>query len=214
MYADRKEWDVGDLEVDVDYELAPRRASRFDVTMQLPGDAHRRAGGADSCAIAGKCPVHRTLLGDVEIADRGGAGLMAEFETRLLIGGEQVAGDGRAARGREPVHRGDARDGRAAASRRADRRRDRRGARGGARLGRDARASSAARCCTRSRARLRARTDELARVDDARGRQAADRELRRGRLDGGRVRLLRGDRPQQRRPRDPADRVDASSRWC
>ena len=28
MYADRKEWDVGDLEVEVDYELEPRRAVR------------------------------------------------------------------------------------------------------------------------------------------------------------------------------------------
>ena len=44
--------------------------------------------------------------------------------------------------------------------------------------------------------------------DDARGRQAAGRELRRGRLDRRRVRLLRRDRPQLRRPRDPADRVD------
>ena len=46
--------------------------------------------------------------------------------------------------------------------------------------------------------------------NDARGRQAAAGELRRGRMDGGRVRLLRRDRPQQRGPRDPLDRVDSA----
>ena len=44
--------------------------------------------------------------------------------------------------------------------------------------------------------------------DDRRGRQAADREPRRDRLVRGRVRLLRRDRPRQRRPGDPADRVE------
>ena len=55
---------------------------------------------------------------------------------------------------------------------------------------------------------MRARTDELARVDDAGGRQAAGRELRRGGLDRGGVRLLRRDGPQLRGPGDPVDRVD------
>ena len=36
------------------------------------------------------------------------------------------------------------------------------------------------------------------------------RERGRGRLDGRRLRLLRRDRPQLRRPRDPVDRVDAA----
>ena len=44
MYADRKEWDVGDVAVDVDYELDPKGTSRFDVVIQIPGDAVRRAG--------------------------------------------------------------------------------------------------------------------------------------------------------------------------
>ena len=44
--------------------------------------------------------------------------------------------------------------------------------------------------------------------DDARGRQAAGGELRRGGLDRRGVRLLRRDGPQLRRPRDPLDRVD------
>ena len=46
--------------------------------------------------------------------------------------------------------------------------------------------------------------------DDPRGRQAAGREHRRGRLDRGGVRLLRRDRAQLRRPGDPADRVHAA----
>ena len=44
MYADRKEWDVGDLEVDVDYELDPKATSRFDVVLQSAAPV-RRAGG-------------------------------------------------------------------------------------------------------------------------------------------------------------------------
>ena len=56
--------------------------------------------------------------------------------------------------------------------------------------------------------RLREGGEELARTMTVGGRQAADREPRRDRVVRGRVRLLRRDRPRQRRPRDPADRVD------
>ena len=49
MYADRKEWDVGDLEVEVDYELDPKATSRFDVLLKLPARPLRRAGRS-SCA--------------------------------------------------------------------------------------------------------------------------------------------------------------------
>jgi putative redox protein len=70
MYADRKGWDVGALEVEVDSEHAPERGlTRFDVTLKLPAaltdEQVERIG-----VIAGKCPVHRTLTGDVEITDR------------------------------------------------------------------------------------------------------------------------------------------------
>jgi putative redox protein len=70
MYAGRKGWDLGDVEVDVDYELKPReRHARFDVTIKLPEELPDDQ--AESLkAIASKCPVHRTLLGDVEIDDR------------------------------------------------------------------------------------------------------------------------------------------------
>jgi putative redox protein len=70
MYADRKGWELGAVEVDVDYELKPREAwARFEVVLKLPDDlpdehAERLA------AIAPRCPVHRTLKGEVEITDR------------------------------------------------------------------------------------------------------------------------------------------------
>jgi putative redox protein len=68
MYAQRKEWDVGDVEVDVDYELDPRGTSRFEVVVQVPGDVSEEQMDKLK-AIAGRCPVHRVLLGDVEIKD-------------------------------------------------------------------------------------------------------------------------------------------------
>ena len=111
---------------------------------------------------------------------------------------------GRRDRGREPVHRGDGGDGRRALGR-AARRRDRRRRRGAARLGAHpggrARRDAARGRDPAARPHRRAR-----RADDARGRQAADRELRRDRLDRRRLRLLRRDRPRLRRPRDPLDR--------
>ena len=69
MYADRKEWDVGDLEVEVDYELDPKGTSRFDVLLKLPA-ALSDEQVEQLRVIAGKCPVHRVLLGEVEITDR------------------------------------------------------------------------------------------------------------------------------------------------
>lgn len=67
MYADRKGWDVGKLEVEVEGEAGPE--AHFEVTLKLPasldGEQVRRL-----TVIAGKCPVHRTLTGEVEITDR------------------------------------------------------------------------------------------------------------------------------------------------
>jgi putative redox protein len=69
MYADRKGWDVGDLEVEVDYALDPKATSRFDVLLKLP--ASLSAEQVEKLrAIAGMCPVHRVLKGEVEIDDR------------------------------------------------------------------------------------------------------------------------------------------------
>jgi putative redox protein len=65
MYAKRKGWDIGDVVVDVDYEPAQRGSpTRFklDVRMpkELPEDQRERL-----MQIAAKCPVHRTLEGEV-----------------------------------------------------------------------------------------------------------------------------------------------------
>ena len=65
MYAQRKGWDVGDISVDVDYEPAQRGSfTRFKMTVELPKelpeDQRERL-----MQIAAKCPVHRTLEGEV-----------------------------------------------------------------------------------------------------------------------------------------------------
>lgn len=70
MYADRKEWELGDLEVGVDYEVPERDSpSRFEVRIRTPvelSDEQRER----LLTIAGKCPVHRTLAAQqVEIDD-------------------------------------------------------------------------------------------------------------------------------------------------
>jgi putative redox protein len=65
MYANRKGWEIGDLEVNVDYEPAQRGSPtkfRMEVRMpkELPEDQRERL-----MQIAAKCPVHRTLEGEV-----------------------------------------------------------------------------------------------------------------------------------------------------
>ena len=72
MYADRKGWDVGDLEVAVDMEYGTASLpTSFEVTLKLPkelsDDQRQRL-----VVIAGKCPVHRVLSheAEVEVSDR------------------------------------------------------------------------------------------------------------------------------------------------
>jgi putative redox protein len=65
MYAERKGWDIGDLEVNVDYEPAQRGSpTKFEMEVrmpkELPEDQRERL-----MQIAAKCPVHRTLEGEV-----------------------------------------------------------------------------------------------------------------------------------------------------
>ena len=65
MYAKRKGWDVGDVSVDVDYEPAQRGSpTRFAMSVkfpkELPEDQRERL-----MQIAARCPVHRTLEGEV-----------------------------------------------------------------------------------------------------------------------------------------------------
>ena len=71
MYAQRKGWDVGRLDVDVDVHFEGPVPVRFDVTLhwgaELDEEQRRRL-----LVIAGKCPVHKALAGSTEItiADR------------------------------------------------------------------------------------------------------------------------------------------------
>ena len=65
MYAKRKSWDIGDVSVDVDYEPAQRGSpTKFKMVLnlpkELPEDQRERL-----MQIAAKCPVHRTLEGEV-----------------------------------------------------------------------------------------------------------------------------------------------------
>jgi putative redox protein len=70
MYADRKGWDVGALEVEVEYDLGLREGrARFEVVLKLP-ESITDEQLERLIAIAHRCPVHRTLMGQVEIVDR------------------------------------------------------------------------------------------------------------------------------------------------
>jgi len=76
MYAERKGWDIGPIEVEASYRPAERGCpTRFELVLRLP------SGLTDEQVdrlkvIAAKCPVHRTLDGEVmfdervELADR------------------------------------------------------------------------------------------------------------------------------------------------
>ena len=65
MYADRKGWDIGDISVDVDYEPAQRGSpTKFAMHVRLPKELPEEQRER-LMQIAAKCPVHRTLEGEV-----------------------------------------------------------------------------------------------------------------------------------------------------
>ena len=70
MYADRKGWDVDGLEVDCRYTPAERGCpTRFELVMKMP--AHLSEEQVERLqVIAAKCPVHRTLEGEVAFEER------------------------------------------------------------------------------------------------------------------------------------------------
>lgn len=66
MYARRKEWEIGKVEVTVDMEYEGHVPRRFDVSVDLPpqlNDEQRRR----LLAVAAKCPVHKVLAGEAEV---------------------------------------------------------------------------------------------------------------------------------------------------
>jgi putative redox protein len=70
MYAQRKGWALGDVEVAVDYTPAERGCpTRFRLTLRLPDDITDEQAERLRI-IAAKCPVHRTLDGEVMFEER------------------------------------------------------------------------------------------------------------------------------------------------
>ena len=70
MYAARKGWDIGSVEVDVEYSPAERGCpTKFQLVMRmgddLPAEQVERLR-----VIAAKCPVHRVLDGEVMFQER------------------------------------------------------------------------------------------------------------------------------------------------
>ena len=70
MYANRKGWDIGPIEVECSYVPAERGGpTSFELVLRLP------VGFTDEQierlrAIAARCPVHRTLAGEVTFDER------------------------------------------------------------------------------------------------------------------------------------------------
>jgi putative redox protein len=70
MYAKRKGWDIGDIEVEAQYAPAERGApTRFKLVLRLPRDLTAEQVERLS-VIAAKCPIHRTLDGEIMFEER------------------------------------------------------------------------------------------------------------------------------------------------
>src|SRR6202163_414116 len=70
MYATRKGWDIGHVEVDVEYSPAERGCpTKFELVMRLPEEVPVEQVERLR-AIAAKCPVHRVLDGEVMFQER------------------------------------------------------------------------------------------------------------------------------------------------
>jgi putative redox protein len=70
MYAQRKGWDIGGVEVAVDYTPAERGCpTRFNLVMRMP-ESLSEEQVERLRVIAAKCPVHRTLDGEVMFDER------------------------------------------------------------------------------------------------------------------------------------------------
>jgi putative redox protein len=70
MYADRKGWDIGEVVVDVNFEPAQRGSpTRFQMEVRMPKELPEEQRER-LMQIAAKCPVHRTLEGEVMFEER------------------------------------------------------------------------------------------------------------------------------------------------
>jgi putative redox protein len=70
MYAKRKGWDIGPVEVQCEYSPAERGCvTNFKIILRLPSGCTQEQ--VDRLRIiAAKCPVHRTLDGEVHFDER------------------------------------------------------------------------------------------------------------------------------------------------
>ena len=70
MYAARKGWEIGHVEVDVEYSPAERGCpTKFQLVVRLPDDLPEEQVERLR-VIAAKCPVHRALDGEVMFQER------------------------------------------------------------------------------------------------------------------------------------------------
>jgi putative redox protein len=70
MYAARKGWEIGHVEVDAEYSPAERGCpTKFQLVLRLPDDLPEEQV-EKLRVIAAKCPVHRALEGEVMFQER------------------------------------------------------------------------------------------------------------------------------------------------
>jgi putative redox protein len=70
MYAARKGWEIGEVEVEAQYTPAERGCpTKFELVLRLPADLSAEQVERLR-VIAAKCPVHRTLDGEVMFEER------------------------------------------------------------------------------------------------------------------------------------------------
>ena len=66
MYANRKGWDVGELEVDVEVGYEGPVPTSFEVGVKLPSELDEEQRRR-LLVVAGKCPVHKVLSGEAHV---------------------------------------------------------------------------------------------------------------------------------------------------
>ena len=70
MYAQRKGWEIGPVEVDVEFSPAERGCpTKFSLVLRLPAELSEEQVEKLQ-VIAAKCPVHRTLDGEIMFSER------------------------------------------------------------------------------------------------------------------------------------------------
>jgi putative redox protein len=66
LYAERKGWDLGEVEVEVDFEYEGPVPKAFEVTLRVPRPLTEEQRER-LLRIAGKCPVHKVIAAETEV---------------------------------------------------------------------------------------------------------------------------------------------------